>query len=100
MSRFKVGDKVLHRNNDRTYTIEAVDFAYVGKDGESIYRINWGGGCAFGWYAERDLLPIPVKKRYEVVRVVEAEDEAEALTIAMSREKAVDHRDFIAREVK
>jgi hypothetical protein len=97
MSKFKVGDKVLVL----TWRTAASPPITV----KSVIEISTPDGHSFAYqidgfrpfYTEDSLAPAPTKKRYEIIRVVEAENEEQARQLA---ESSTSSYELQAREIK
>lgn len=84
MAKFKVGDDVHFVGwASQKYTIAEVSKVYLSTLPRmvSIYRLSYDGSVADGWYDDTNLVSVPTKRRYEIIRVVEAENETEALKV-------------------
>jgi len=93
MAKFKVGDKVAIRGGSgNPWPVEAVETYESSPSGYStIYRV------AVYWRSEDILELAPTKKRYEIIRVVEAENEEQALNVAYNQHV---NNSLEAREIK
>lgn len=104
MAEFKVGDVVQFTGwASQKYTIAESARAHIGTRTFDIYRISYemvGKVCfADGWYDDTNLVSATTKKRYEIIRVVEAENEVEALKIRHQHHEFLG-AGFEAREIK
>ena len=102
---FKVGDRVLVNNGSHLYTpyrvVEVGEMCH--KSGMrqiiKVDRPEVGGydyHCGKWYYDDYFRLYTPPAKKYEIVRVVEAASEAEALKQAFDGSSTA----FVAREIK
>lgn len=96
MAEFMVGDKI--RLSGNTFTCEVTEVAWLGPSGknnpkEQIIKNSLSAGY---WHKTDGYEIVPVNKRFEIVRIIEAEDADKALQkYATSKTGSVE-----AREIK